>query len=105
MLDWWARLGVVGLALFAGLIVANVQAGLRGLRRAGDARLLAVAALGMQLYALAHGLVDNSFFLVDLATVWWIAQAALLAAAEEETAPPPEGGGAADDLATDPSDQ
>lgn len=89
LLDWWTRLGVVGLALFVGLVAANVQAGLRGLRRVGGARLLAAAALGMQLYALAHGLLDNSFFLVDLAVVWWIGQAALLAVAVEKSTRPP----------------
>jgi O-antigen ligase len=82
LLDWWTRLGLVGLGLWLAVVAANAQAGLRGLRRDGDVRLLAVAALGMQLYALAHGLVDNHFFLVDLAAVWWIAQAALLAAEE-----------------------
>jgi O-antigen ligase len=89
LLDWWTRLGLVGLALFVGLVAANAQAGLRGLRRVGSTRLLAAAALGMQLYALAHGLLDNSFFLVDLAAVWWIGQAALLAAAEDKSTKPP----------------
>lgn len=79
LLDWWTRLGLVGLALYAGLLWANLQAGLAGWRRIGATRLLAAAALGMQLYAVSHGLVDNSFFLVDLAVVWWVGQAALLA--------------------------
>jgi O-antigen ligase len=83
LLDWWTRLGAVGLALWLGVLLANLQAGTRGLRRTDEWRILAVAALGMQLYALAHGLVDNHFFLVDLAAAWWLAQAAVLAAAEE----------------------
>jgi len=78
LLDWWTRLGVPGLAIFAALALGNLWLGAWLVRRGPPDSGLAVAALGMQVYALAHGLVDNSFFLVDLAAVWWIGQAALL---------------------------
>jgi O-antigen ligase len=80
LLDVWTRLGLPGLIL-GGLIVAgNVRLAREALRAGRDERrAVAAAALGMQVYALAHGLVDNSVFLVDLASAWWIAQAALLA--------------------------
>ncbi len=78
VLDWWTRLGIVGLGLFAALVVGNLHLGRRALRSPPGDWVLAVAALGMQVYALAHGLVDNVFFLMDLAVVWWIGQAVLL---------------------------
>jgi hypothetical protein len=65
------------------LAAGNVLAGVRALRRPGPDHALAAAALGMQIYGLAHGLVDNAFFLVDLALMWWIAQATLLALGED----------------------
>ncbi len=96
LLDWWTRLGLPGLVLLLWLIAGNLRAGLRALSmargeeaRAGPGppsaawtRALAGAGLGMQVYALAHGLVDNHFFLVDLASAWWIAQAGLLTAGD-----------------------
>jgi O-antigen ligase len=85
ILDWWTRLGLPGLVAFAALVAGNVVVGVSVIRAAGTASLaLAVAALGMQVYALAHGMVDNVFFLVDLALMWWIAQAALLALSQVE---------------------
>jgi len=87
VLDWWTRLGLPGLVLFGFLALGNLRTGARAIARAGPDRTLAVAALGMQIYALAHGLVDNVFFLVDLAVVWWIGQAVLIAVAGESEAP------------------
>jgi O-antigen ligase len=89
VLDWWTRLGLPGLAILGVLVLGNLWLGLRAVGRSPPAppgapapdRALAVAALGMQVYALAAGLVDNSFFLIDLAAVWWIGQAGLIAIA------------------------
>lgn len=99
LLDWWTRLGIPGVLIFGALAAGNLSLGRRALRRAPGPpadlahragsrpdvrsppdRPLAAAGLGMQVYALAHGLVDNSFFLVDLAAAWWIGQACLIAA-------------------------
>jgi O-antigen ligase len=87
LLDWWTRLGLVGVLLLVTLAYASLRAGVQALAIRHARPAVAAGALGMQLYALAHGLVDNSFFLVDLALAWWIAQAALLA---EAAAPGPE---------------
>ncbi len=46
---------------------------------AEDSQWLIVGAIGLLVYAAAHGLVDNHFFLVDLALLLWLAQAILLA--------------------------
>jgi O-antigen ligase len=81
LLDWWTRLGIPGLAILTVLVAGQVRALRRALRGTRGDRGFVVAAAGAQLYALTHGMVDNSFFLVDLAIVWWTAQAQLLAGA------------------------
>jgi O-antigen ligase len=96
LLDWWTRLGLPGIAVFAALVAGNLRLALRTLGRGRADLAPAAAATGMQLYALAHGLLDNHFFLVDLAVAWWLAQALLLALADEnERAPAREGRGLA----------
>lgn len=102
LLDWWTRLGIPGLAIFGVLALGNLWIGARAVSRGPPVPLgspspdkaLSVAALGLQVYALAAGLVDNSFFLVDLAALWWIGQAGALAvwgaAIEEQVASAPD---------------
>jgi len=78
-LDFWSRLGVGGLIALAGMIVFGARAArrARGSSVAG-VRALASGISAALLAALAHGLVDNSFFLVDLASLT-LAYLALLA--------------------------
>lgn len=77
-LDFWLRLGVGGLAV-AGAMAAGLA---RGARRtlsalsgaAHDARDLRAVTLGLvagAIACLAHGLIDNAFFLAELAA-WWM---------------------------------
>lgn len=65
VLDWMTRLGatglVAGMALVAGFIVL-IRRGLRD----GATRVLAIACAGYLAEVLAHGMVDHSFFLIDL---------------------------------------
>ncbi len=72
LLDPLARLGVVG-----ALALAAMAAGfIRRVRRAlasGVNRALVIGALGLAAAAAAHGLVDHSFFLPDLASAFMIA--------------------------------
>lgn len=91
-LDWWTRLGLPGVALLGAWLVAIARRAARGLRMADgvDGPLLA-AGLGSLVYGLAHGLLDNSFFLVDLALYTWVAQAMVLAAIERPPAVGPPG--------------
>jgi O-antigen ligase len=73
-LDWLTRLGVFGGAAGAAMIIgfaASIRVGLRDPRR----RLIALACAGMLAEILAHGLVDHSFFLVDLMYAFVIAAA------------------------------
>jgi len=81
ILDFWTRLGLPGVVLFGALIAANSRLAIKVLREGRHAGMRdAGAALTMQIYALAHGLVDNVYFLPDLALAWWIAQATLMSA-------------------------
>jgi O-antigen ligase len=88
VLDVWLNLGILGLAVFAWLafeVFRAIQA-LRATRGVGNA--VAVAAAGALVAGGAHGLVDNFFFLPDLATLTWIFFALL----EARQMPPPAAG-------------
>ena len=70
-LDWWLSLGVVGLVLLLRLLASFRRLAAAGLRAQGVDRALAVGAVGAMLATVVHGLTDNSFFLPDLAALWW----------------------------------
>jgi O-antigen ligase len=71
LLDFWTRLGLLGLVLLAMLLLVFWRRGLLLYRRLADdnSRALVLGLMASMLAALAHGLIDNSFFLVDLAFV------------------------------------
>jgi O-antigen ligase len=74
VLDFWLRLGLGGLAVLAWLLVGFFWRGLRlyrSLPEGPDSLLVAGLMAGMVNF-LAHGLVDNAFFLVDLAFVFML---------------------------------
>jgi O-antigen ligase len=81
-LDWLTRLGVVGGAAGAALIGGFAWRARRALRQPG-LRPFALGCVGLLAEVLAHGMVDHSFFLVDLMYAFMIV-AALLAASTEE---------------------
>ena len=68
VLDYWSRLGLLGLASGVWLQAAFWRLALP-LRRLADPdeRALALGLMASMVDFLAHGLVDNSYFLVDLA--------------------------------------
>jgi O-antigen ligase len=68
VLDYWSCLGLLGLAAGLWLQVAFWRLALP-LRRLTDPdeRALALGLMGSMVDLIAHGLVDNSYFLVDLA--------------------------------------
>jgi len=74
VLDFWTRLGLPGLAVGGWLLVAGFQAGWRVWQRAGDedTRALLLGLLASLVATLAHGLIDNSIFLVDLAYLFML---------------------------------
>jgi len=72
ILDWWTRLGVLGVVVLIWLEVAFFKAALRLYRSLEDEgmRVLALGLMASMVDFIAHGLVDNSYFLVDLAFIF-----------------------------------
>lgn len=76
VLDLWTRLGVAGVAIFAAMQLVfwkNLRATLRVLHgQRGPQFILAAGLAGSMANLLAHGLVDNSIFVNDLAYVFML---------------------------------
>ncbi|MGD1994785.1 MAG: O-antigen ligase family protein [Anaerolineae bacterium] len=91
LLDHWARLGVLGVAAGTWLQVAfwRLALPLRRLRDP-DQRALALGLMGAMADTLAHGLVDHSFFLIDLAFAFLLIVALAHALRGGRMGPPPE---------------
>ena len=89
ILDFWTRLGLGGVGILAMFQLAFWRSGWRAWRRLAPTpqtsaedrarrRLLQAViagAMGSMAYFLAHGLVDNSYFVTDLAYVFWFSLA------------------------------
>ena len=74
VLDYWTRLGALGVAAIAWLEIAFFRKGLSLYRRLPDGleRALILGLMASMVDFLAHGLIDNSYFLVDLAFVFFL---------------------------------
>lgn len=75
-LDYWTRLGILGLAAGLWIQLAYWKTALRLGRSShfrGEDWTLLVALIGSMGAAVAHGLVDQSYFLIDLAYVFMLA--------------------------------
>ncbi len=73
LLDWWIRLGIVGLAVLLWLQGAFWSAAIHLYRqRSSDPYRFAllVGAMGSMIDLLAHGLVDNSVYVLDLVYIF-----------------------------------
>jgi O-antigen ligase len=98
--DFWLRLGFLGLVVLVWLLIAFFRRGWRAYGRLpeGRDRLLVLGLMGGMVGAVAHGLVDNAFFLVDLAFAFMLALAlvqsrGLFSATLAAKVHNPEGGG------------
>ena len=74
ILDFWTRLGLLGLAVGLWLVVAGFRTGWRAWRRTANAdrRAPLLGLLASLVATAAHGLIDNSIFLVDLAFIFML---------------------------------
>jgi O-antigen ligase len=71
LLDWWTRLGITGLGVGIWLFGRAITIGWHlAASLSNDERALAVGLLASLMVTVAHGLIDNSIFLVDLSFVW-----------------------------------
>jgi len=89
VLDFWLRLGLPGAVLLALVAGVAIRSARLALRQAGPHRVIAIGLAGGLAAMLAHGLVDSSLFVVELAG-WFLAALALLQvlAGEDLTASP-----------------
>ncbi|HEY0582640.1 MAG TPA: O-antigen ligase family protein, partial [Chloroflexota bacterium] len=75
LLHFWVELGLLGVIAFGALVMrfaANVRA---ALSQDASARWVVAGALGATVDLLVHGFIDNSYFLVDLAFLFWLSLA------------------------------
>jgi O-antigen ligase len=74
ILDFWVRLGIVGVAIFFWLQIAFWSAARRAYTQLRDTspilKALLIGTMGSMTNLLAHGLVDNSVYVNDLALVF-----------------------------------
>jgi putative inorganic carbon (hco3(-)) transporter len=82
LLQFWLELGILGVIAWLALLLRFTWVALRALRAAptGLDRAFLAAALASLAGLLVHGALDNSYFLVDLAILFWW-QLAIIAAA------------------------
>lgn len=74
ILDFWIRLGLLGLIALIWLLVRFYGQTIRLIRRVGDPYLFAVGLglLGSMTHFVVHGLFDLTYFQEDLAFVFWL---------------------------------
>jgi hypothetical protein len=71
-------LGIIGLLVWLWIVVQFVRAAYALVRRADAVRrAVALGLFALLTDLLVHGLIDNSYFLMDLALVFWAACAML----------------------------
>jgi O-antigen ligase len=74
LLDYWTRLGIGGVVVLLWLQAAFFRRALRLYQRLpdGDQRAIILGLIASMVSMLAHGLIDNSYFLVDLAFIFFV---------------------------------
>lgn len=74
VLNFWLQLGILGLAAFGWLAASLARAWRQLWRTTSDQwqRAMLAGTAGVAVDFLAHGMVDNSYFLVDLAFHFWL---------------------------------
>lgn len=85
VLDFWLNAGLLGIASLVLIIGGWARYLARRLNAASDKhRTYAAGIAGAGVYAVCHGLIDNSYFLIDLALWTWLMSAILSRPANED---------------------
>ncbi|MGI5837081.1 MAG: O-antigen ligase family protein [Chloroflexota bacterium] len=81
VLNFWLQMGVLGIIATGWLLVALARSWLHLWRAASQSmdRALLAGIAGAMVDFLAHGMVDNSYFLVDMAFHFWLLAGMLVA--------------------------
>ena len=89
VLQFWLQLVLLGLVAVAWLLVAAIRALWPhvGVTAPPAHRALAIGAVGSLVDFVAHGAVDNSYFLVDTAFIFWLTLAVASALPSSRPAP------------------
>lgn len=84
VLDYWLNLGIMGLFVLLWLLWKYFRVAVNRVKAFTDTagadpvgRALALGLLALMVDFLVHGLIDNSYFLMDLALVFWLSCAML----------------------------
>ena len=74
LLDWWTRLGIGGPIILGWIVWEFFKAGFRQYRSKGEGeeKAFILGFMGAMVETIAHGFVDQSFFLPDLAVVFML---------------------------------
>jgi O-antigen ligase len=85
ILDYWTRLGIGGVAILVWLQLEFFRLAVRLYRRLpeGNPRAIITGLIAGMAATLAHGLIDNSYFLVDLAFIFFLCMGIVRAMAAE----------------------
>ena len=72
VLDFWTRLGLGGLAALSWVLASFFRRGLALWKRLpqGDERAMALGLMASVVNMVAHGMVDNSYFVIELAFIF-----------------------------------
>jgi O-antigen ligase len=85
LLNFWLQMGILGLVAVGWLLgsLGLIWRRLWRLPQAPEDRALLAGLAGAAVDLVAHGLVDNSYFLVDLAFHFWLSAALLVSLARQ----------------------
>lgn len=85
ILDFWLSAGLLGIASLVLIIVGWARYLAQRLNHASDnVRIYAAGIAAAGSYAVCHGLIDNSYFIIDLALWLWLMSAILSRPANED---------------------
>ncbi len=80
LLHFWLELGLLGVLAAIALVIWGARKAWHLARqpRAPDDRLIGATVIGVFADTLVHGSLDNSYFLLDAAVIWWLFVALLV---------------------------